>query len=725
MIIQRMRATFGRLENRELNLRPGLNIISGGNEAGKSTWLAFLLAMFYGIDTADRARADRLPDKQRFLPWNGKPMAGTMELTHNGRDIVLERTSRTGPMADFRAWDAASGAPLEELSGKTCGKTLFGVEAAVYTRSGFLRQQRLAVSPDATLEKRLSGLVTAGSEEYASMEIDEKLKKLQNALRHNRTGALPQAEARRDEIRERLGEIAEKQRELSTLEAELHRLRQQRDQAREILTGLDALDLRKRQGQISNAEITLAAAAEDRAAWEEVCGKLPDEEVLKELEAQVRQLEQELRDAALSEGTQVVPAAAAFDPLFEGMEAEEIHNKVLEDAGTLREALAAAAPDRHRILLRLLLTLPGIGLCVCGALFSRLWLLIGGVVLLLCALGYWLKGCLSLFRKEDEYLAIQQAAKEIRSAYGTDDDQGVMERGLRCLRAMAQQEKDDSRPLLIQKRDVLLARVESIMPGCNTLEKANILFQEAAQSRQALARARLLEQERREQLECLRAALGTPAAQEPDPERFADYDRETIIERLKGLEGALESAAARAAMLEGAIGQMGDSLALNGELEGLERDIRRMEERCAALQLARTTLAQADEALRSRFSPLLCQRTGQLFERLTDGAYDRVQLDRSLRVTVRPAGSPVYRPLSYLSGGTADQLYLALRLAICELLIPNAPIILDDALVFFDDARAALALETLREMSKTRQILVFTSQSREKRILDAFTVKQS
>ena len=70
MIIQRMRASFGRLEDRELSLRPGLNVISGSNEAGKSTWLAFLLAMLYGVDTGERGRADRLPDKLRYQPWN-------------------------------------------------------------------------------------------------------------------------------------------------------------------------------------------------------------------------------------------------------------------------------------------------------------------------------------------------------------------------------------------------------------------------------------------------------------------------------------------------------------------------------------------------------------------------------------------------------------------------------------------------------------------------------
>ena len=69
-----------------------------------------------------------------------------------------------------------------------------------------------------------------------------------------------------------------------------------------------------------------------------------------------------------------------------------------------------------------------------------------------------------------------------------------------------------------------------------------------------------------------------------------------------------------------------------------------------------------------------------------------------------------------LSQGAADQLYLAVRLAISDMVLPaeNAvPIVLDDALVNFDDGRMAAALDYLVELSKTRQILLMTCQSRE------------
>ena len=77
----------------------------------------------------------------------------------------------------------------------------------------------------------------------------------------------------------------------------------------------------------------------------------------------------------------------------------------------------------------------------------------------------------------------------------------------------------------------------------------------------------------------------------------------------------------------------------------------------------------------------------------------------------------MHRLLS-LSGGTADGLYLAVRLAICRLLLPaSAPIVLDDALAMLDDTRLRLALQLLQQEAASRQILLFTCQSREAQAL--------
>lgn len=75
------------------------------------------------------------------------------------------------------------------------------------------------------------------------------------------------------------------------------------------------------------------------------------------------------------------------------------------------------------------------------------------------------------------------------------------------------------------------------------------------------------------------------------------------------------------------------------------------------------------------------------------GRYSGVVLDRLFRLSAEPAGDPLYRDAALLSAGTADQLYLATRLAICDLVLPAdraVPIVLDDALANLTTSAARL-----------------------------------
>ena len=64
-----------------------------------------------------------------------------------------------------------------------------------------------------------------------------------------------------------------------------------------------------------------------------------------------------------------------------------------------------------------------------------------------------------------------------------------------------------------------------------------------------------------------------------------------------------------------------------------------------------------------------------------------------------------------MSTGTADQLYLALRVASVEDYLERAnalPFVADDLFINFDDARAAAGFEVLGQLSTKTQILFFT-----------------
>ena len=82
----------------------------------------------------------------------------------------------------------------------------------------------------------------------------------------------------------------------------------------------------------------------------------------------------------------------------------------------------------------------------------------------------------------------------------------------------------------------------------------------------------------------------------------------------------------------------------------------------------------------------------------------------------RSIDDPTPRDTAYLSAGTADLLYLSVRLALCELTCPAddpCPLVLDDTLVNFDDARAERARALFREIAQHRQVILFTCHERD------------
>lgn len=166
------------------------------------------------------------------------------------------------------------------------------------------------------------------------------------------------------------------------------------------------------------------------------------------------------------------------------------------------------------------------------------------------------------------------------------------------------------------------------------------------------------------------------------------------------------------ARAEGILAHMGNPEELEARKSGLDAQLAQRLEEYDALTTALEALSAANDQLRQRFSPALNQKAGELFAALTGGRWPRLTLARDFSAQAAE-GDALPRPSLALSTGTAEQLYLAVRLAVCALTVPDAPIVLDDALCAFDDARCTLALELLREQARERQILLFSCHSRE------------
>ena len=200
MRIRTMTATFGSLDHAVLELRDGVDSLIMDNESGKSTWAEFLTAMFYGLDPR-RSSKGRLSHKERFTPWSGKPMEGTVELSMEGRTILLQRTSEGGkPFGTFKAWDKQTGLEIASLTGENCGQKLIGVEREVFRRTAFLSGTELTVTPEHDLSRRLESLAAAGRETDSFLRAEKALRGWQNQIRYNNTGEIPRLEQRKKEL---------------------------------------------------------------------------------------------------------------------------------------------------------------------------------------------------------------------------------------------------------------------------------------------------------------------------------------------------------------------------------------------------------------------------------------------------------------------------------------------------------------------------------------------
>ena len=268
----------------------------------------------------------------------------------------------------------------------------------------------------------------------------------------------------------------------------------------------------------------------------------------------------------------------------------------------------------------------------------------------------------------------------------------------------------------------LLAQVRRFAPEAAGLSDAQTALAEMRRRRNALAAALQEAREAALYRDALRGQLTEEELAQPAaPVTLAAS--EDVSEALAQAQQALTEARRRYDTLLGRIRALDSSSDLTAQLSQKQEELARLQEEYDAIALAMTALEQANTTLQNRFSPALGARAAEIFAALTAGKYDKVLLSSDLSLSAEAAGDPMSRSIQQLSQGTADQLYLAVRLAICDMVLPaekHVPLILDDALVTFDDDRLLAALDYLLAESRNRQILLFTCHDRERAYLQGW-----
>ncbi|MBR2890265.1 MAG: AAA family ATPase [Oscillospiraceae bacterium] len=699
MKVYSMTATFGKLDHETLTLEPGLNVIHAPNEWGKSTWCAFLTAMLYGLDTRAHSTKSALSDREHYIPWSGAPMAGSMEIHWQGRDITVQRSTKgRTPMGDFKAFETHTGLPVPELTATNCGQLLMGVEKSVFLRTGFLRLTDLPVTQDENLRRRLNALVTTGDDSGTGEQLERKLRELKNRCRYNRTGLLPQAEAESDALERKLRELDSLQTQAAKLRREQSAVRDRLDTLENHRTALAYERFLADHARMVEAEQVFSQATEHLNHLSQRCAGHPDRALA---EAKIPALEDLVqRQEALAReqlGQSPRPEPVRELPHLRGMNPDTAAATARADAAAWKKA--AGIPPLLRLLPGLLVLMAGVGILLGLPEYAAA----GWFTLALGCLGTAGGAAVALLRHRKSQTLILR--------YGEPDPDRWEALALGFANHARNLSKYEADRRSMEERQAALT--EDIAALCGT----NSPFSELTQWKNVLRDLDALEAVKRNRhqaqltLETLRATVRhAPAPEKPDALDLSPAETARQISQANELLQGLHS---RLGQCQGQMEAIGHREVLERELGAIRARIRELEKIRGAADLALQTLEEARRDLQRRFSPRITRRAQEILNRLTEGRYERLLLNEDLTLQTAAANEEVMRGSLWRSDGTADQLYLALRLAAAEALTPGAPLVLDDALVRFDDRRLAAAMAVLKEEARQRQILLFTCHSRE------------
>ncbi len=677
---------FGKLKQKEYTFSDGINLIQGDNEAGKSTLRQFLTSMLFGL-TKSRARDDLFT---KYKPWD-TPGAyrGAMDIEVNG---VSYRVIR-----DF----LGDGEPLQVLEYPSMREVpvtgeLLAALGSGLTKSGYLNTVSVAqggIAPNDELAPMLTDYLTnlsTSREQDLNVNgaLDVLLQKKKLLDRKN----LPEKE---EQLARRLDTLTAQQNELERKAEQLTARKYERDKIGEQLEILSEEAELTEEHTFSDCKREYEAYLEQLSKRDRMEEDLQERRTLRDnLARTVRSVE--AIDAREEELDELLRRKASADAKaeYERSETEARLKRVTQEKKRLvwpalaAGLLLAAAVFFAIVAVTGCLRIPGIAV----------WLTVA-TVLGITALG----GTLLMRRK----LNTRQKKLNDRLT-GLMSGETAEQRELAALIAAlpTEDELHDERDRAIADRTRLSATEEQIAE-----KETELMALEAeldAERETLLSKFRAFEpipELTGSQVNAIQSHLLARSVQCRNRKADLARERDSLTEMIARLSQQVE-----------------DGASLETELAETERDLEECRKEAEhdrtemlALCLAMDTIEALARDIHDSFGRKLNETLSEQANRITAGAYRKLAADEKL--TVRTGNSYRATDITKLSSGTTEQLYLALRLAVSDIMYEDEhlPLVFDDSFVYYDRSRLSSTLSMLAETN--RQVLIFTCSDRERELL--------
>lgn len=676
---------FGKLHDFDWELEKGLNRICADNGWGKSTFAAFVKAMFYGLDYTTK-RSLKENERKRYTPWQGGVFGGSMEFTAGDKEYRVERTFGAKDKEDtFVLYDLGTGLESDAYS-ERLGEELFRLDRSAFERSSYFAQQDFAASANDSLNARLTHVEEDAGDmqnyEKAAASLEERMKYYQKTGNRGQIGRL---EEERRQVRERLSGCRNKELALSEWKSRLHEKE------------LREKELQERAGELD-------AQMQDVRRYGELAAKKAQYDLLRRQAGEKEELLRQTEEA-LAEFVSAPLTEEQLDRCHESI--YRVNTLRMQEAEA--EARAKEWQEKLKKLEEERESLPGQNLVI--AVLGCL-LLAAGVLLLVCR--WYVPGVLLLAA------GIAAGALGIKKVRQRKAQAGMLE--TQCAEAERElRTAEENRSVYHKKRvtaEEQVIRALQVPEGTefDELERRwrwerqrsqeYAMLKQAYESRKKdFTRSREAYLAYREKLteEELHAmtALQKPDREHQEIERELKMclgQKDTLLREQRDIQNQIR-------MLEESAGQIPE---LEEEEERLSGEMEQAVREHALLEKTLKYLKTARDQFSSRYLKELQQGLIHYLDILEPQYGSEPAVDVKLKVKVKEAGA--LRDLEYLSAGCQDMLQIAERLAIVDALYKEEQpiLILDDPFVNLDQKKRRRAEELLGQMAGDRQLIYFT-----------------
>ena len=682
---------YGNIENKDINLEEGINIIHGANESGKSTLLNYIISIFYGISRNKDGKA--LSDYEKYKPWNSNEFSGRISYKlENGEkyEIFRDFNKKNPKIYNDKLEDISDRFETDKKDGSKFFIEQMGIDKQMYLSTVVSTQEevRLDEKNQNMLIQKIANLAGTGEDNVSYKKALIKLQeKIRDEIGTNKTSQKPI-----NIIEKEIVEINNK-----IVETEKYRSRKYEIDAEkeQILSELKELEQQKQ---------ILQELQNSMKNEEETKNRLEiREKNRKDNIAKINELKNQ-KNTINAESERVQSAKNHLQDIIKGHKEniEKLNSEIEKIANEKEETQEKEKPSISFIIITVVLAIA----LICSIILIKNYIISGVLEVAIIAniVFYVINKNKQKVNKAKLREKINQEKQYKREKLENQKQQIIANVNTteKELEKQEEEEKQVNSELSMLKGQIIL------------LEKNNEkITEEIEQDNKAIKeesnknKQQIIEKYKDKNINDLLYINDYP--------NYISKIEETINNnriRIKGLEIEYNTI----------VPQLDEMVVLEEKREADKEKLAELREKESIINIAIENLMDAYEEMKTTITPKFTKNLSESIQKISSNKYNKVTInDENGMIIENNRGE--YVEAIKLSTGTIDQLYLALRLSmIDELSKENLPIILDESFAYSDNNRLKNMLQYLTSDLNNHQTIIFTCTDREQKMLEEMNI---